>query len=264
MKLKITKKHKYALQALIISGLLYYFSQNISEDGAKEIIVLSVLTMASSFFVHQPNSKLLNILVTSILPVSLIAGVTLSLVFFPNLSITFKTFSVVGFAVLFYVIALANNVFLVVETRKEIIPLYRVALTWSKILIVVVAIPLLAGVYKMSFNPLLETAVTSFIALLFYLYLIWILKYSHEAKKYKVGEIVAILAFGVFITGASNISVSFFPTETFLRALFISSVLIFSISYIEAHLKNVVKKRLITEHLIISLAFLFLLVVFTP
>jgi hypothetical protein len=264
MKIAVSKKQKYLAQSIIASGILYYFTLNMQERGLATAILLVLLVLVGSFLVHRPNAKMLNVLVTSILPLSLVAGIILTLIFFPNLSLIFRGFSIAGFAVLLYIISLVNNIFLVVETRQETIPLYRVATTWSKILIVIVSIPLLAGVYKLSYNTLYETALTALVALLFYIYIFWFLRYTHETKNYRVGEILSVAAFGTFLTVTSNLSVSFLPTETFLRALFVSSILIFGISYGEAHLKNIINKRLITEHLLISLLFLFLLIVFTP
>jgi hypothetical protein len=264
MKIEVTKKHKYLVQALIASGVLYYFSQNMAERGLVATFVLIAYIVFSSFIVHRPNSKFLNIIITAILPAGLVTGVILSLIFFPNLSLFFKVGSLFGFAILFYIISLVNNVFLVVESREEVIPLYRVASTWSKILIVIVAIPLLAGIFKISYNPLLESFLAGAASLLFYLYLVWSLRYNPDTKKYKIGEISSIVTLGVFLTISANLAVSFFPSETFLRALFVSSILIFGISYVEAHLKNVINRRLITEHLLISILFLFLLIFFKP
>lgn len=264
MNIDVGKKHKYIIQSLIASALIYYFTLNMQERGLWVVGLVAVLIVVGSFVVHKPNAKFVNVLITSILPLSLTVGMMLTLIFFPNLSLIFRGFSIAGFAVLFYIISLVNNIFLVVETRQETIPLYRVASTWSKILIVTVSIPLLAGIYKLSLNSFYETALTGLAAALFYVYMIWFLRYTHETKSYKVGEILTVTAFGIFLTLISNLAVSFFPTETFLRALFVSSILIFGISYVEAHLKNIINKRLITEHLLISALFLFLLIIFTP
>jgi hypothetical protein len=217
-----------------------------------------------SYVVHQPNSKVANILITGILPASLTLGFMLSLIYFPNLSTVFKLLSLAGFSFIYYLTLLVNNVFLVVESREETIPLYRVASTWSKILIVAVAIPLLAGVFKINLNSFSETILASLSALLFYTYLIWSLKHNHEVKKYRRGELFGLFALTTFFVMAANLSVSFFPTETFLRALYVSSIMIFSVSYIEGHLKNVINRRLITEHLVISFIFLVLLFIFNP
>ncbi len=264
MKVSLEKRHKYLIQSLMFLALFYYFFILSGERGLSTVLFMLALVYISSYIAHRPNSNLLNMLITGILPAFLVVGVYLSLIFFPNLSQTFRILSLLMFTIIFYLISLVNNVFLVVESREEVIPLHRVAITWSKILMVVIAIPLLAGIFKMSLNPLLETALAGLVTLLFFIYLTWSLKYNQDVKKYNKGEIVSILGLGIFVVSLAGISVSFFPTETFLRAIFISSVLMFGVSYVEAHLKNVVNKRLITEHLIISVLFLILLFFFNP
>jgi hypothetical protein len=264
MKITLEKRHKYVVHSLILLGLLYYFSGLTNSIGIFYIISVLLVALIGSFITQRPNSTIANTLVTGILPVSLTLGFVLSLIYFPNLSRIFKTLTLLVFSFIFYLVSLVNNVFLVVKTRKETIPLYRVASTWSKILIVIVAIPLLAGIFKINLNSLSETMLAGLSALLFYVYLIWSLKYDHEVKKYRKGELISLLALGVFFVLASNLAVSFFPTETFLRALYVSSIMIFGVSYIEGHLKNTINKRLISEHLVISTIFLILLFVFNP
>jgi len=264
MKLVIEKRHKYVALSLLLLGLLYYFWGTGRPTGGFYVGGVLIVTLVGSFLVQRPNSRLINTLVTGILPLSLTLGFVLSLIYFPNLSRIFKLLTLLVYAFILYMVLLVNNVFLVVEERREIIPLYRVASTWSKILISTVSIPLLAGLFKLNQNALVETAVSGLSAFLFYLYLLWSLKYNHEVKKYRAGEAIGILALCIFFVMSATLAVSFFPTETFLRALYVSSVMIFGLSYVEGHLKNTINRRLITEHLLISVVFLLLLLVFNP
>ena len=82
----------------------------------------------------------------------------LALLFFPNISLIFKLSAIVAFSFLDYVILLINNVFLVIEDREEVIPLYRVAVTWSLILQIIVLIPLVASVYKFNVSSFYQAA----------------------------------------------------------------------------------------------------------
>jgi hypothetical protein len=264
MKIKLEKRQKYFIHSAVMLALLYYFSGTTRNIDLAYLGLVILVLLVSSYIVHRPNSTPLNILATGILPVFLTIGFILSYIYFPNLSNIFKILSLIVYGFILYICNLVNNVFLVVETRKETIPLYRVASTWSKIMIVVVAIPLLAGIFKINLNSLVETGLACITSLMFYIYLMWSLKYNHEVKKYKVGELISIFLLGIFFVFTSNLSVSFFPTETFLRALFVSSVLIFGVSFIEAHLKNTINKKLIREHIVISLLFLILIFIFNP
>lgn len=264
MNIKLEKRHKYIIHSLLLSGLLYYFSGFAEDLNPWFISFVLIFVLAASYITQRPNSTLVNTFVTGILPISLTLGFMLSLYYFPNLSTIFKLLSLAGFLFIYYLTLLVNNVFLVVESRGETIPLYRVASTWSKILIVAVAIPLLAGIFKINLNSFVETLLAGLVAVFFYVYLIWSLKHSHEVKKYKVGELIGNLTLATFFVLAANLSVSFFPTETFLRAMYVASIMIFSVSYIEGHLKNLINKKLISEHLLISFLFLILLFIFNP
>jgi hypothetical protein len=262
--IKLTKKQKYLLHALLTTAVLYFFTRLLPDVNYIFIGILVVLIIGGGYLVHRPNSNILNILITSIVHVALVAGFVLSIIFFPSLSDVFRLAALIVFTGLFYLISLVNNVFLVVASREEPIPLYRVAVTWSKILIATVSIPLFAGVFKISINSFVETGAVALISALFYSYLVWFLKPNPDVKKYRVGEILTILALGTFIVPAASLSVSFIPTETFLRALYVSSILIFGISYIEAHLRNVITKKLMSEHIALSIIFLILLFIFKP
>ncbi len=264
MHIDITRRQRFFIFTAALSVLVYFYLKQLPQINIPLIAIIGLLIPVGSFWAHSPNSRILNIIVTSITPMALAGGYMLSMAFFPNFSNIFKIASIVVFANIFYILLLVNNVFLVVESRKEPIPLFRVAITWSKILIAAVAIPLLAGVFKISVNSFFEAGITTGLSLLFFIYLTWALRHDTDVKTYKIGEIAAIVAFGSFMVTVASISVSFIPTETFLRAMYVASILIFGISYFEAHLKNSITKKLINEHIAISLLFLILLFVFKP
>lgn len=262
MKFLSAKRNRFILFALLQSAVLYLY---INEPGEKPfwlILLILTLVVAGSFLVYLPNTKTFGVVVSTIPSVHLALGMILSLIFFPNLSVHFKVLSLVLFIFLSYLISLVTNIFMVVESRKEIIPLHRVAVTWSKILLITISIPFLAGIYKLPINTVYQSIITGVSSFLFFIYLIWFSRHNRDVKKYKVGEMVGIVGMLVFIIMSLSISVSFFPTESFLRALFISSVQIFGISYLEGHIKNTINKKMLTEHLAISIIFLVLLLIF--
>lgn len=262
--LEITKRAKYVIFSILFGLLAYYYSAYISEFSLTFLIFMVLISIAGNFIVHAPNYKISNILITSILQLHLLIGLFLSFEFFPNLSLMFKAISILVFGVIFYIVLVVNNVFLVVASRNEIIPLYRVAVTWSKILLVTIAIPFYAGIFKLPVDAYLQTLLVTFSYVLFGLYLLWFFSYSKETKKYKVGEIITILGFGSFVLYSLSICVSFFPSESFLRALFIASVLMFNVSYLEGHFKNKINKKLLSEHILISVLFFILVLIFKP
>lgn len=208
---EITKKQRYMAHAILTTAILYFFIQTLPEVNYLLISLLTFFVIVGSYFVHRPNTRLVNTLVTSIMQFALVGGFILSIIFFPSLSDLFRLAALFSFMVMFYLISLVNNVFLVVNNRGEPIPLYRVAITWSKILIAAVSIPLFAGIFKISVNSFAEAIVISLISALFYLYLVWFLQYNPDVKKYRVGELLTIFALGSFIVPVVSLSLSF-PT----------------------------------------------------
>ncbi len=262
--LNLDKKIKYIAQALLIGGFLHvvYFNQDFNK-----IVLLGAglaLLVLGSLFVHYPNvSKPETLFMSLILPISLVLSAILFLRFYPNLGEYFRIGVIFGFIIVYYLVLLSDNIFLVVKGREEIIPLYRVAVTWSLILIIVIAIPLFSGIFKLPVNPLYHVLFVGCFSFLFNLYQIWSSRYDEDAKDVEVGEMVLLSLVVAFFVIAATIATLFFPTEAFLRALFTASILMFGLNYISSYLKNNVSSRLLLEYFFISVLFLILLLLFT-
>jgi hypothetical protein len=259
---KIEKKHKYLLYSFVISVLVFMFSFGVEEYRVYLALIVFAVTLLGAIISHYPNVSVSNIVTTLLLPGHLVAGALLSLIYFPNLGLPIKILLLVSFGLIFYIVSLANNVFLVVEERGEPIPLYRAAVTWSHILIVLVAIPYFAGIYKLPINAFYQNGLTSFFALLFSLYSMWFLKFDADVKRVGVEERLVLGLFVIFMVFIFGLMVSFFPAESFLRALFVASVLMSGLSYLQSHLKNSVTKKSVIESFIITAIFFILLIVF--
>lgn len=205
------------------------------------------------------NKTCLSILV---LPLILVVGALLSLIYFPNLSLLLRIITLGTVGALMYAISLMNNIFLVVFEREETIPLYRVAVTWSQILLVIVSIPFFSGVFKIPINPIYQTLVVSLVAGLFAKFLMWVQEMDPDVPDIDGGEELVNSLLVAFVIFVFSIGTSFIPTESFLRALLLSSVLMSSLGYLQAHYKNVVTKKLMFEYTAISLLFLILVLIF--
>lgn len=264
MKFELQRKHKFLIHSLLIGALVSWFSFDSGVHRPAIFILAVTLVIVGVFVAQYPNINLRNYFMNVLLPIHLVLGAVLSLVYFPNIALPLKLIGFISFTILFYIVLLINNVFLVVEERTETIPLYRVAVTWSQIILIVVAIPFFAGVFKLPVNTFYQNIIAAFSSFLFSLYLIWSVRFDKDVKTLEAGEkylTSLFIAFGVLIFG---VSFSFVPTESFLRALFVSSVLMFFLSYFQNHFKNSITKKIVTEYLLICLFFLVLLIVFTP
>ncbi|KKS66322.1 MAG: hypothetical protein UV35_C0018G0001 [candidate division WWE3 bacterium GW2011_GWB1_42_6] len=217
-----------------------------------------------TILVHYPNVTYKNIFMAVLLPMNLALGGTLALLFFPNISLIFKLSAIVAFSFLDYVILLINNVFLVIEDREEVIPLYRVAVTWSLILQIIVLIPLVASVYKFNVSSFYQAAAVAVLSFFYSLYQIWVTRYDKDAKNAGVAERIFLSLIVFFFVFAGVIGVSFVPSEPFLKALFTSSIAMFGLSYVSAYLKNEINKKFIFQYAFITMFFLVLMLIFRP
>lgn len=262
--MRVSKKIKYFIHALAIGLLLFWFSFAGRGDQVFIGILTLLVVLLGTFITQYPNIRPNNLSANVLFPLHLITAALFSFVFYPNLSIPFKLLAVFIFCLLFYIFLLVNNIFLVVEEKKEIIPLYRVAVTWTQILLIIVAIPYFAGTFKIPFNVLTQNFSVAFSSFLFSLYFMWILKFDKDVKKAGVGETYFLSLFVSFLVFFAGLGVSFAPNESFLRALFVSSFLMFGLSYIQAHIKNNIDKNLIYEFLLIFIVFFIILYTFNP
>ncbi|MFZ2664512.1 MAG: hypothetical protein WAX66_04075, partial [Patescibacteria group bacterium] len=198
IKLDLERKHKYLIQSLLSGVFIYIITQDIIPLSKWYVGIFMVLLVVSGSYVsHYPNIHKENFLVSIIMPMGVLSGALLSLHFFPNLGFVFKLLVVAFFGFVYYLVSLSDNIFLVVHDREEAIPLYRVAVTWSQILQVVVAIPLFAGIFKINTNAFVQCFLVSSIASLCTYYQLWIYQFDQDAKRIGVGEII-FLSFSAF------------------------------------------------------------------
>lgn len=263
-KIEIAKKDRYLILSFLAVLFIYVVSQKQLRFSLGQIsFLLLVLVVSGDWISNYPAINSKNFLVSILMPLGVLVGALLSLNYYPNLGLPFKLFVIAFFGFMYYLVLLVDNIFLVVHDRAEVIPLYRVAVTWSQILQVVVAIPLFAGIFKINSSVFFQSLLVSIISFTFTYYQLWISQFDTDAKNMKVGEMYYLSLFISFIMSASFFAISFFPSKAFLRSLFVSSILLFLLSYIYGYLKNDISRKMILGYLIIVLLFLGIIVLFT-
>ena len=261
--LKIDKRIKFLIQALVVGVFLHYIFLNSTLHIYVVMSAALFLAMFGSLFVHYPNFKSIkSYLLSLLLPFSLLSGAILFLRFYPNLGDIFRIVIILGFVFIYYLILLSDNIFLVVIDREETIPLYRVAVTWSLILITLTAIPLYSGIFKLSYYPIVHMILVFVFGFLFNAYQIWSTRFDEDSKNVGVGEYIFLSTSVGFFILCSAAATMFIPSEAFLRALFTAAVLMFGLNYTSFYLKNNVSKRMLLEYSFICFIFLALLVLF--
>lgn len=269
--MNLPRRNKYGLLSLGIVIFLFIFSYSsgfLKQVSALMAIVTAVLGTALVQYSSVTSEHALGYFIKKtalpvfILPISLVSGALMSLHFFPNLGLPTRIITIGAVGILTYAMSLVQNIFLVVYVREEVIPLYRVAVTWSQILLIIISIPLFSGIFKFPINSIFQSLLVALVAVFFALFLMWVQEMDPDVPEIdREEELVnsGLVAFGVF---ALSISTSFFPTESFLRSLFVSSALMSSLGYLQAHYKNIITKKLVAEYIFITFIFLVFVLIF--
>ena len=263
LNLKTNKRVKFIIIAVLITLSLYgraFLSEGL---GAASLIIGAIIVLVGTYYTQEISRKIDTIPVI-LMPVFLYSAAILSLSYFPNLGNPTKFLALTAVGVIYYIVSLVNNIFIVVESEEKRIPLYRVAVTWSQILLIVISIPFFAGLFKVPVDPISQNLFSFVASMLFSLYLLWALSFDDEIRDYGLKEAFSKSIVVGFIVFCSGVAVSFIPTESFLRAIFVSSVMMSVLGYIQNHYKNAVTTRLIYEYILISFVFLIILLIFIP
>jgi hypothetical protein len=266
--LNIDKKYRYIIHAVLVSAYIFLASVVYRNESFYLRVILGLILLTiSTFYVHYPNMsapkhRLQKWIMTLILPGLLFGSAMLAYKYYPNLSMSFKLAMLVGVGVLFYIVAIVDNIFLVVSQREEIIPLYRAAIPWSQILLVTIAIPLFAGIFKIPTYSYLQVLVIAVITFVLSFYQFW--GYRHEENLVELGVggkwILSLLcAFFVFTVGISTV---FVPFESFLRGLSCAAALMLGLFYVSSFLHNNISQKMLIQYKIILFVFIILGLIF--
>lgn len=260
------KKIRYGASSIVLTAVLFFASNSIPNEETLFLIVtglvlFSLVGLLLSQLVFKKSSSDIFLVV---LIVHLIVGFLVSLFYFPNLGPLVMAIAFVGVGLLTYTVLLVNNVFLVTEERESLIPLYNAALTWAQVLIVVISIAYFTGIFKIPSPQLIQNLSVLVSTFLFCSYMVWAMSFDPDAKKTSYTEKISLSTLLSFFTFLAALSVSYIPTESFLRGLFVSSIVMFDLAYVVAHYRNRVRKRMFIEYGMISLIFFIILLVFRP
>ncbi len=270
------KKLWFIVASVFLVGAVYYVagSHHRLEDQAttfvlllKYILIIAFISIAISLFVQYLDGGdrgVREVAFVGLTPFFLCLGVLFFYLYYPNLSLTIKIFAGLFYVGLLYTLLLLNNVLLVVKGREDIIPVYRVATGWVQIVLLSVAITVFTGLHRLPVQPLLQTLAVSLVAFFFYTYSLWVYSFEKEIRKVKALESIVITASLAIFTGWTSFTTLFFSGETFLRGLFIASVFLLGLGYLQLYLKNSLSKKTLWDYIALILVFFVVLVLFKP
>ena len=221
-----------------------------------------VAVFAFNLFVLYPGYKTSDIFYISFQPLMIAFGTILGLMFFPNLNEYFKLSLIVISAGLIYISTLTNNLLIAEKVEESSLPLFRVGIIWTQIILIIQSIPILTIIYKSNvlfiFNSLV-IFIYFFLASILYIHTLMLF---YKKEKLSRGEFLIICLQMAFLPTIASLATSFISAESFLRATFITSVFMGMVGYARGYIENTINNLLIFQYSLIILIFLAILFLF--
>lgn len=197
---------------------------------------------------------------------SLVGFLSLILFFnyYPNISSFLRLWAFLFYFLVLYTLFLLNNIVLVVASRGETIPIYRVAANWAQFVILSLIIPLFTGLLKLNIHPVFQVLLVGVSCFFLYLYLFWVWGGERDAKKPTIWERLVLSSGFSLICSHSVFIMLFFAAEPFLRGLFVSSVFLLGLGYIYLYIKNSLSVKSLSYYLINLAIFFLIMILFKP
>jgi len=261
--------------SIVLISTCYYLSVSYLSSGTpllsitllRYVVFLGLIGILSTLFVQYlggGDRHIKTVFFTGVTPFMLILGCFLFFIYFPNLSLLLKILAGLFNVTLLYTLLLLNNVVLVVGSREVNIPVYRVAVIWVQIVLLSISLVLFTGIFRSTLQPLIQVALIIVAAYIFYQYLIWVYLNDTDIRVLTSLESVVLSFATTVLVGWGASSVLFFSAESFLRGIFVASVFLLGMGYIQLYLKNALSKNGVWNYLLICVVFLAILVVFRP
>ncbi|HHH14110.1 MAG TPA: hypothetical protein ENJ78_00185 [candidate division WWE3 bacterium] len=222
------------------------------------LLPLFMLLLSLSFGIRKQN--LFKIV---LMPSLLVISSYLLLSFFPNLNTFFKFSFIVFTSLVLYFMLLSLNVFLVVEEKGSTIPLIRPARTTFLLLEIYTFFLFVTSLYKVLLpDPLTEATflfqfTLVFLITYFFAQAYWWSQNLESDISSFVGNESLTVAFFVLVIA---ISLSFFSTESFFRALSLVATYYVSINFIESVVTHKFIKSQYWEYFLITLLIILFLI----
>ena len=230
--------------------------------NALVITLFLILVFAVNLFVLYPGYKLNDVFYISFQPLMLSFGAILGLLYFPNLNEYFKLILIVISAGLIYISTLTNNLLIAEKVEESSLPLFRVGIIWTQIILIIQSIPVMTILYKTNILFIFHSIIIFlyfFLSSILYLHTIMLF---HKKEKLPRGEFGVICAQMAFLPTLASLATSFISAESFLRATFITSVFMGMVGYARGYIENTINNLLIFQYSLIMLIFLAILFLF--
>jgi hypothetical protein len=255
----ITRRTKFLIFTILyIFGLLSFRFFTSTPNLFVLLFLFSVLII--NLIALYPGYRVKDLFYISFEPIVIATSTLYGLLFFPNLNIYFQVILILVSGVMLYISTLTNNLIIAEKIEDASLPLFRVALLWTQILLILQSIPLITVIYKLNLPFYIQSIIIlSYFLLASYSYLHTLLLNNKEARVDDRELFVLVIQMGS-LPFIASLYTSFMPAESFLRATFITSVYMGVVGYIRNYLENSITKKLIVQYSAIIIFFLLALV----
>lgn len=251
------------LTVFYIFGCLIF--EFISFDKYVFLIGFVLLIFILNLIALYPGYTLKDIFYISFQPLALSIATILGIINFPNLNEYFRIALIIISGLLLYISTLTSNLLIAEKIEDNSLPLFRVGVIWTQILLIIESIPLITIIYKFDINfvyQALMVLIYFLISSLIYLHTLLLSKKGEESLE--EGQVVILLIQMCYLPFIAAIATSFMPAESFLRATFITSVYMGIVGYTRSYIENSITKNLIIQYSLITLFFLGVMFIFKP
>lgn len=257
----ITRRTKFLIFTVVyIFGAVTF--QYATINKTLYILGFTLIVLLLNLLALYPGYRVKDLFFISFEPFVITISTLYGLLFFPNLNIFFKLILIMVSGLMLYISTLTNNLTIAEKVEESSVPLFRVGLLWTQILLIIQSIPLVTVIYKIDLPFYLQT-----ILILIY-FLLASISYLHTflltKKDEEVGgrEFWLLTAQMSFFPVAVSLATAFIPAESFLRATLITSLFMGMVGYTRNYLENSITKRIIIQYFLIFLFFLAVLILF--
>lgn len=242
---------------LLVFFIISYSDYDIVREGiVAELTLYSLFSLILFIYPIVRQVRVNNLIRFTPVPVGYLFSSYLLLAYFPNLNIFFKFSFALFSAFVFYYLVLATNIFLVVEEKGRTIPLVRAAKTVFLFIEVITLFFVFTTIYKtllpgalMEITFMWQSFMIFILVYLFAGQYWWSQNLEKEITSFVGNESLVIALLGSVL----SLSLSFFPLESFFKALILATFYYVSVTFFQAVIMHRLEKSIYTEFLLITL-----------
>lgn len=257
-----SRRTKFLIFTIIYLLGMFFIEFQKFYGNALVVTLFLILVFCVNLLVLHPGYKLNDVFYISFQPLMISFGTILGLMFFPNLNEYFKLILIVISSGLIYISTLTNNLLIAEKVEENSLPLFRVGIIWTQIILIIQSIPVLTILYKTNILFVFHSIIIFiyfFLSSVLYLHTLMLFHKKEKLNRREFGILCAQMA---FLPTLAGISTSFISAESFLRATFITSVFMGMVGYARGYIENTINNLLIFQYSLIMLIFLAILFLF--